>query len=141
MQALISKYEEGLKKDAGEIPEISPGDTVRLHINIYEGGTDNIAGLKKIHRIAARGKKDRGKTVERVQVFEGTVISIKGKGVRQKITVRKIANGVGVEKTYFVHSRKIAKIEVPRHAKVRRSKLYFLRSRSGKSTRLKERRK
>jgi large subunit ribosomal protein L19 len=140
MQKLVKQYENGLLKAEGEVPEIRPGDTVRLSINIYEGGSDHVAGLKKIHRIAAKGKERRDTKVERVQVFEGVVISIKGKGLRQKITVRKLASGVGVEKTYFVHSRKLAGIEVVRHAKVRRAKLYYLRDRVGKATRLKEKR-
>jgi len=140
MQKLIKEYENGLLKAEGQVPEIRAGDTVRLHINIYEGGTDHVAGLKKIHRIAAKGKERRDTKVERVQVFEGTVISIKGSGLRQKVTVRKLASGVGVEKTYFTHSRKVAAIEVVRHAKVRRAKLYYLRDRVGKATRLKEKR-
>ena len=139
-QSLIRSYEAGLVKEAGEVPEIKPGDTVRIKINIYEGGSDMIAGLKKIHRIAAKGKARTDTKVERVQVFEGTVISLKGTGLRQKITVRKLASGVGVEKTYFTNSRKVAGIEVVRRAKVRRSKLYFLRDRVGKATRLKEKR-
>jgi large subunit ribosomal protein L19 len=140
MQSIIREYESGLLKAEGEVPEIKPGDTVRLHINIYEGVTDHVAGLKKIHRIAAKGKERRDTKVERVQVFEGTVISLKGRGLRQKITVRKLASGIGVEKTYFVHSRKVARIEVVRRAKVRRAKLYYLRDRVGKATRLKEKR-
>jgi large subunit ribosomal protein L19 len=140
MQTIIKQYESGLLKAEGEVPEIRPGDTVRLHINIYEGGTDHVAGLKKIHRIAAKGKERRDTKVERVQVFEGTVISLKGQGLRQKITVRKLASGIGVEKTYFVHSRKVAKIEVVRRAKVRRAKLYYLRNRRGKAARIKEKR-
>jgi large subunit ribosomal protein L19 len=138
MQKLIKDYESGMLKAEGQVPEIRAGDTVRLHINIYEGVTDHVAGLKKIHRIAAKGKERRDTKVERVQVFEGTVISIKGNGLRQKVTVRKLASGVGVEKTYFTHSRKVAAIEVVRHAKVRRAKLYYLRDRSGKSARIKE---
>jgi large subunit ribosomal protein L19 len=140
MQTLISKYERSYLKKAGEVPPLRPGDTVRVSINIYEGGTDHIAGLKKIHRIAAKGKEQKSAKVERVQVFEGTVISVKGAGSRQKFTVRKLASGVGVEKTYFLHSRKIEKIEIVRRAKVRRAKLYFLRNRIGKATRLREKR-
>jgi large subunit ribosomal protein L19 len=140
MQKLIREYEKGLLKPESEVPDVKPGDTVRLKINIYEGGTDHVAGLKKIHRIAAKGKERRDTKVERVQVFEGTVIAIKGKGLRQKLTVRKLASGVGVEKTYFMHSRKLAGIEIARRAKVRRAKLYFLRDRIGKATRLREKR-
>jgi large subunit ribosomal protein L19 len=140
MQSLIRDYERGLLKAEGQVPVIRPGDTVRLHINIYEGATEHIAGLKKIHRIAAKGKERRDVKVERVQIFEGTVIAVQGHGMREKITVRKLASGVGVEKTYFVHSRRVAAIEVVRHAKVRRAKLYYLRDRVGKRTRLKEKR-
>jgi large subunit ribosomal protein L19 len=139
MQELIRQYQEGLLKPEG-VPAIKPGDTVRVHVNLYEGGTEHIAGLKKIHRIAAKGKERRGAKVERVQIFEGVVISVRGNGAHQKVTVRKLASGVGVEKTYFTHSPKLARIEVVRHAKVRRAKLYFLRHRVGKATRLKEKR-
>ena len=140
MQALIKKYESGLLKAEDSLPQIKPGDTLRVTINIYEGGADHVAGLKKIHRIAAKGKDRKGTKVERQQVYEGTVISTQGRGLRRKITVRKLASGVGVEKTFFVHSRKVANVEVVRRAKVRRAKLYFLRERVGKSVRLKEKR-
>ena len=140
MQQLMKVYEAGLLKPPESIPEIKPGDTVALKINIYEGGTEHIAGLKKIHRIAAKGKERRETKVERVQVFQGTVISVKGSGLRQKVTIRKVSSGIGVEKTYFLHSRKVADIEIVRRAKVRRAKLYYLRERTGKGTRLKEKR-
>lgn len=140
MQKLISDYEKTYLKKPGEVPPLRPGDTVRVSINIYEGATDHIAGLKKIHRIAAKGKEQKSAKVERVQTYEGVVIGVKGHGVRQKFTVRKLASGVGVEKTFFMHSHKIEKIEIVRRAKVRRAKLYFLRDRIGKSTRLREKR-
>ena len=140
MQELIRKYQAGMAKPEGELPDIKPGDTVRVTINIYEGGSDHVAGLKKIHRIAAKGKERKDTKVERQQVFEGTLIGIQGGGVSQKFTVRKLSSGVGVEKTWFSHSRKVAKIEVVRRAKVRRAKLYFLRERVGKAVRLKEKR-
>lgn len=138
-KALIREYEKELLKSEG-VPEIKPGDTVRIHVNLYEGGTEHVAGLKKIHRIAAKGKEKKDTKVERVQIFEGVAISVRGNGAHQKVTVRKIASGVGVEKTYFAHSSRIARIEVMRHSKVRRAKLYFLRDRVGKATRLKEKR-
>jgi large subunit ribosomal protein L19 len=75
---------------------------------------------------------------ERIQVFEGTVIGMRGEGVKETFTVRKIAYGVGVERVFPVHSPKIAGIEVVRHGKVRRAKLYYLRSRVGKAARVKE---
>jgi large subunit ribosomal protein L19 len=140
MQELIRKYEEGLLQAERPTPVIKPGDTVRVHLNIYEGATEHLAGLKKIHRIAAKGKERKSQKVERVQIFEGTVISVKGSQGHLKFTVRKLASGVGVEKTFFAQSRKIANIEVTRHAKVRRAKLYYLRDRVGKATRLREKR-
>ncbi len=75
---------------------------------------------------------------ERIQVFEGTVIAMRGEGVKETFTVRKIAYGVGVERVFPVHSPKIAGIEVVRHGKVRRAKLYYLRNRVGKAARVKE---
>ena len=75
---------------------------------------------------------------ERIQVFEGTVIAMRGEGLKETFTVRKIAYGVGVERVFPVHSPKIAGIEVVRHGKVRRAKLYYLRNRVGKAARVKE---
>ena len=75
---------------------------------------------------------------ERIQVFEGTVIGMRGEGVKETFTVRKIAYGVGVERVFPKHSPKIAGIEVVRHGKIRRAKLYYLRSRVGKAARVKE---
>lgn len=98
------------KKD--KVLPIEPGDTVKLWVKIVEG--------------------DR----ERQQAFEGVVISIRGKGVNTTIKVRKISYGVGVERTFFLHSPRLAKIEILRKAKVRRSKLYFLRTKIGKKGRL-----
>jgi len=140
MRQEIHDYERTLLKAPAEVPEIHPGDTVRVHINFYAGASESVP-VKKIHRIAAKGKQQRGEVkVERVQVFEGTVLSIKGSGTRRKLTVRKVSGGVGVEKTWFVHSRKLSRIEVVRRAKVRRAKLYYLRNRVGKGTRLEEKR-
>jgi len=105
---------ENLKE---EVPELSPGDTVKVHVRIVEGNR------------------------ERVQVVQGVVIRIRGGGINQSFTVRRVAShGVGVERTFLLHSPRIEKIEVLRHAHVRRAKLYFLRERSGKSARLRERR-
>src|SRR4030042_2119468 len=120
----ITEYEKIMLKQPAEVPDLQPGDTVRVHINFYERPHEATAeGTKKIHRIAAKGKIHRGEVkVERVQVFEGTVLSVKGDGSRRKFTVRKIASGVGVEKTWFVHSRKVGKIEIVRRARVRRAK-------------------
>ncbi len=100
-----------LKRD---IPEFRPGDNVRVHVRVVEGGK------------------------ERIQIFEGVVIARKNRGIADTITVRKVSYGVGVERTFPVHSPMIAKIEVTRKGKVRRAKLYYLRNLSGKAARLKE---
>jgi large subunit ribosomal protein L19 len=98
------------------LPEMHPGDTVRVHARIVEGNK------------------------ERVQVFEGDVIARSGSGVRETFTVRKVSYGVGVERTFPVHSPSIDKIEVVTRGQVRRAKLYYLRDLRGKAARIKERR-
>ena len=97
-----------------DIPTFRPGDTVRVHVRIVEG------------------------TRERIQVFEGVVIKRRGGGVSETFTVRKISSGVGVERTFPVHTPKIEKIEVKRRGKVRRAKLYYLRNLRGKAARIQE---
>ena len=111
MQIIEQIEKEQLRDD---IPEFGPGDTVRVHVRVVEGGK------------------------ERVQVFEGAVIGRQHGGVKETFTVRKISHGVGVERTFPVHSPKIAKLEVPRRGDVRRAKLFYLRGRVGKATRIKE---
>ena len=112
--AIISLVEEtGLKKD---VPDFTIGDQVEVHQRILEGEK------------------------ERVQIFTGVVISRRGEGMREMFTVRRIVQGEGVERTFPVNSPKIAKVEVKRTGVVRRAKLYYLRERVGKSTRLRERR-
>ena len=98
------------------IPPFAPGDTVKVHVKVKEGEK------------------------ERVQVFQGLVISRRGGGVRETFTVRKISQGVGVERTFPVHSPVLEKIEVERHGLVRRAKLYYLRERRGKAARIAEKR-
>ncbi len=97
-----------------DLPELCIGDTVKVHMLIKEG------------------------TRERIQVFEGTIIAKKHGGITETFTVRRISYGVGVERTFPVNSPKLAKIEVVRKGKVRRAKLYYLRDRVGKATRVKE---
>ncbi len=98
-------------------PKVEAGDTVRVHVRIVEG------------------------TRERVQVFQGTVIRARKGGNEANFTVRRIAShGIGVERTFLLHSPRLEKIEIARRAKVRRAQLYYLRERTGKSARLKERR-
>ena len=99
-----------------ELPEFRPGDTVKVHVRVVEGER------------------------ERVQVFEGIVIRRRGSQLSETFTVRKVSFGVGVERTFPVHSPMIAKIEVVTHGDVRRAKLYYLRSRVGKKAKVKERR-
>ena len=107
------------------LPDVKPGDTIKVH--------------QKIKEIIKKGKKGAGEERERIQVFEGVVIARKhGKGVNATITVRKLISGVGVEKTFPIHSPLIDKIEVVSRAKVRRSKLYYLRNLVGKKARLKK---
>jgi large subunit ribosomal protein L19 len=102
-----------LKKDR---QGFAPGDTIRVHVRVIEGEK------------------------ERTQLFEGVVIRKRGEGGRASFTVRRISYGVGVERTFPLHSPRIEKIDVVRHGKVRRSKLYYLRNLAGKAARLKEKR-
>jgi large subunit ribosomal protein L19 len=99
-----------------DLPEFRPGDTVRVHVRVVEGEK------------------------ERIQVFQGVVIGRKGGGTRETFTVRKISGGVAVERIFPLHSPTIAKIDVVRQGRVRRAKLYYLRSLRGKAARIEERR-
>ncbi len=99
-----------------DIPDFSPGDTVKVHVRVIEGSR------------------------ERIQVFQGAVIRRQGSGVRESFTVRKVSFGVGVERTFPVHSPVISKIEVVTYGDVRRAKLYYLRNLSGKAAKIKEKR-
>lgn len=97
-----------------DLPSFRPGDTLRIHVKVTEG------------------------TRERIQIFEGVVIRRRGSGISETFTARKISYGVGVERTFPLHSPKIAQIEVKRRGKVRRAKLYYLRNLRGKAARIKE---
>lgn len=97
-----------------DVPDFRPGDTVIVHAKVVEG------------------------TRERIQLFEGVVIKRRGAGISETYTVRKISGGVGVERTFPVHTPRVAQIEVIRHGKVRRAKLYYLRALHGKAARIKE---
>lgn len=105
--------QEQLRSD---IPEFAPGDTVRVHVKVVEG------------------------TRERIQMFEGVVIARSGTGVRETFTVRRVSYGVGIERTFPVHSPRLEKIDVVRRGIVRRAKLYYLRDLTGKAARIKEKR-
>jgi len=98
-----------------DIPEFRPGDTVRVHVKVVEGNR------------------------ERIQAYEGVVIKRQGSGLNETFTVRRISYGVGVERTFPVHSPRLAKIEVVRRGVVRRAKLYYLRNLTGKAARIRER--
>jgi large subunit ribosomal protein L19 len=99
-----------------DVPDFAPGDTLKVHVRVVEGNK------------------------ERVQVFQGVVIRRQGSGVRESFTVRKVSYGVGVERTFPVHSPVIAKIEPVTRGAVRRAKLYYLRDRVGKAAKIKEKR-
>ncbi len=112
-QTIIKDIEsEYLKKD---LPTIHVGDTVRVGVRIREGGK------------------------ERVQPYEGTIIAMRNGGINETITVRKVFQGVGVERVFLLHSPRVADIKVIRRGKVRRAKLYYLRKRVGKATRIRQR--
>jgi large subunit ribosomal protein L19 len=126
MNAIENVEAADLKKG---LPRISPGDTVKVHVRVKE------TSIKE-----ERGKKAKETERERVQVFEGVVIGVRGSGTRETMTVRKVSFGTGVERIFPLHARTIEKIEVVKHARVRRAKLYYLRDRKGKASRMKERR-
>jgi large subunit ribosomal protein L19 len=112
MNEILKAIEDGEKKE--KVPEFRVGDTVRVHSRIKEGNR------------------------ERIQIFEGVVLKRQGGSNRETFTVRKSSSGVGVEKTWPLHSPNVADIEVVRQGKVRRAKLNYLRQRSGKSAKVKE---
>ena len=112
-QQLLNEVEKAYLKT--EVPSFAVGDTVDVHTRILEGNK------------------------ERIQKFNGVVIARRGSGTREMFTVRRIVQGEGVERTFPVNSPKVAAVEVKRHARVRRAKLFFLRERAGKATRLRER--
>ncbi len=115
--AIMESVEAKHLKPAAEIPTLRIGDTVDVHYRIVEGDK------------------------ERVQVFQGILLSTKGRGVNRTITIRRIVANEGVERVFPLHSGRVAKVEVLRHAEVRRAKLYYLRGLTGKARRLKETRR
>ncbi len=108
----IAQIEKSYMKD--DLPDFNSGDTLRVHVKIKEGDK------------------------ERVQVFQGTVIGTRGSGTNSTFTVRKMSNGIGVERVFPTHSPNIEKVELIRSGRVRRAKLYYLRDLTGKSARIKE---
>lgn len=99
-----------------DIPDLLPGDEVKVHVRVVEGKN------------------------ERIQVFQGNIIAIQGSGIAETYTVRKISYGVGVERTFPVHAPTVAKVEIVKRGDVRRAKLYYLRDRVGKAAKVKEKR-
>jgi large subunit ribosomal protein L19 len=127
----IQRIEQGeLQKG---LPQIQPGDTVKVHVRVKE------TTIKEESR-GTKGGKAKEQERERVQIFEGIVIGIKGSGPRESITVRKVSFGTGVERIFPLHAKTIEKIEVVKHAYVRRAKLYYLRELKGKASRMREKR-
>ena len=121
MDEIIRKVESEYRRE--DLPLIKPGDTVRVHWRITEFRRDNKTGAVDV------------KT--RVQMFEGTVIALQGKGINRKIVVRKISHGVPVERIFPIHSPYLERLEVVNRAKVRKAKLYYLRHKVGRAARLK----
>lgn len=113
-QQLMREITQSQLKD--DVPNMSSGDTVAVHAKIVEGGK------------------------ERVQVFEGVVIKLQGSGISQTVTVRKMFQGIGVERTFLIHSPRVAKFVLKRKGAVRRARIYYFRTRSGKSARIREKR-
>ena len=99
-----------------DLPDLRPGDEVKVHVRVVESGK------------------------ERIQVFQGNIIAIQGSGVAESYTVRKLSYGVGVERTFPKHSPAVAKVELMHRGEVRRAKLYFLRDRTGKAAKIREKR-
>ena len=112
---VIQQLEKEQQKE--KVPALRAGDTVKVHAKVVEG------------------------TRERIQMFEGTVIRVTGGGLRQNFTVRRVTHGVGVERTFMIHSPRIDKIDVLRHGDVRQGRLYYLRGKVGKEARIRERRR
>jgi large subunit ribosomal protein L19 len=111
-----------------KLPQLNPGDTVKVHVRVKETSVKEEKGKAK--------ETER----ERVQVFEGVVIGLRGSGARATMTVRKVSFGTGVERIFPLNARTIERIEVVKHARVRRAKLYYLRGRKGKASRMQEKR-
>jgi large subunit ribosomal protein L19 len=113
-QAILESVGAAYMKD--DLPDIKPGDTVKAHVKVREGGK------------------------ERIQIFEGVCIATNNGGVAKNVVLRKMSSGVGVERCFPVHSPNVAKFEVTRKGRVRRAKLYYLRDRVGKAARIREKR-
>ncbi|MCI0616253.1 50S ribosomal protein L19 [bacterium] len=123
MNIIESVAEKYMKKT--KLPEFRPGDTVQVHVKVKE--TEK-----------STKKKEAEKEKERIQVFEGVVIGMRGRGIQSSFVVRKISFGVGVERIFPFHSPSVEKIKVMKRGNVRRAKLYYLRERTGKAAKIRE---
>jgi len=117
MNLIESLESEYMKSGGDDIPDFGPGDRVRVYVRVVEGGK------------------------ERTQMFDGTVIRRSNKGLSETFTVRRVSFGVGIERTFPLHSPRVERIQIIRQGSVRRAKLYYLRDRAGKSARIKEKRR
>jgi large subunit ribosomal protein L19 len=111
------------KKFLKKLPAFSPGDTIQVHVRVKE-------------KEAATKGKEKEKEKERIQVFEGVVVGMRGRGIQSSFVVRKISFGVGVERIFPFHSPSIDKVKILKRGKVRRAKLYYLRERTGKAAKI-----
>jgi large subunit ribosomal protein L19 len=122
---LIEKVESKYLKS--KLPSFRPGDTVAVHVRVKE-------------KEAAKSKRDRDKEKEkeRIQVFEGVVIGMRGRGIQKTFVVRKVSFGIGIERIFPIHSPSVEKVRVIKRGAVRRAKLYYLRERTGKAAKIRE---
>jgi large subunit ribosomal protein L19 len=120
MESIEKKY---LKS---KLPDFKPGDTIQVHVRV-----------KETEKASAK-KKEAEKEKERIQIFEGVVIGMRGRGIQSTFVVRKISFGVGVERIFPFHSPTVDKIKVVKRGSVRRAKLYYLRERAGKAAKIRE---
>jgi large subunit ribosomal protein L19 len=122
MNALENVEKKYLKS---KLPKFKPGDTIQVHVRVKEREKD----VKS---------KDKEREKERIQIFEGVVIGMRGRGIQSSFVVRKISFGIGVERIFPFHSPSIDKLKILKHGSVRRAKLYYLREKSGKAAKIRE---
>ena len=116
------------KRHLKKLPDFKPGDTIQVHVRV-----------KEREKESAKGKeKDKEKEKERIQIFEGVVVGMRGRGIQSTFVVRKLSFGVGVERIFPFHSPSIDKVKMVKRGNVRRAKLYYLRERAGKAAKIRE---
>jgi len=135
----IREVEAGQMKK--NVPQFAVGDTVEVHVKLVEEPVQGAeAGRPRAGAAAGGARGEAAGPRERIQVFTGTVIARRGAGLRETFTVRRIVQSEGVERVFLLHSPFVTDVKVARHGRVRRAKLYYLRGRVGKATRVRERR-